>query len=88
MTMVPEAWQNDSLMPADKKAFYRWSAFAMEPWDGPGKIISLCLKNVGFQPDPTQTSLNSHRRWLEASSFGFKKKRDCTVYEAFKMMSG
>ena len=37
MTMVPEAWQNDQLMPDNKKAFYRWSAYAMEPWDGPGK---------------------------------------------------
>ena len=36
MMMVPEAWQNDRTMPANKKAFYRWSAFAMEPWDGPG----------------------------------------------------
>ena len=36
MTMVPEAWQNDTNMPANKKAFYQWSAFAMEPWDGPG----------------------------------------------------
>ena len=36
MTMVPEAWQNDDAMPEAKKDFYRWSAFAMEPWDGPG----------------------------------------------------
>ena len=43
MTMVPEAWQNDILMPADKKAFYRWSAFAMEPWDGPGKIAHVIV---------------------------------------------
>lgn len=36
MTMVPEAWQNDKTMTAEKKAYYRWSAYAMEPWDGPG----------------------------------------------------
>lgn len=36
MTMVPEAWQNDPFMADNKKAFYHWSAFAMEPWDGPG----------------------------------------------------
>ena len=40
MTMVPEAWQNDTNMPTNKKDFYRWSAYAMEPWDGPG-IYSL-----------------------------------------------
>ena len=37
MTMVPEAWQNDHLMNEKKKAWYRWSAYAMEPWDGPGE---------------------------------------------------
>lgn len=39
MTMVPEAWQNDTLMNSEKKSFYRWSACAMEPWDGPGKLM-------------------------------------------------
>ena len=35
----------------------------------------------GFQPGPTQTRLYSHRRWLEACNFGFRKKRDC-IYVA------
>lgn len=39
MTMVPEAWQNDKYMPEEKKDFYRWSAFSMEPWDGPGEYM-------------------------------------------------
>ena len=34
----------------------------------------------GFRPGPTQTRLYSHRRWLEALNFGFRKKRDCTIY--------
>ena len=33
----------------------------------------------GCRPGPTQTGLYSHRRWYEASNFGFKKKRDCTI---------
>ena len=33
----------------------------------------------GFRPCPTQTGLCSHRRWLEAWNFGFRKKRDCTI---------
>lgn len=41
--MVPEAWQNDKNMLAEKKAFYRWSAFAMEPWDGPGRLDTCVL---------------------------------------------
>ena len=28
---------------------------------------------LGFRPGPTQTGLYSHRRWLEAGNFGFRK---------------
>ena len=33
----------------------------------------------GFRPGPTQTRLYSHRRWLEAGNFEFRKKRDYTI---------
>ena len=33
----------------------------------------------GFRPGPTQTGLYSHRRWLEAGNFVFRKYRDCTI---------
>ena len=33
----------------------------------------------GFRPGPTQTGLYSHGKWLEASNFGPRKKRDCTI---------
>ena len=36
----------------------------------------------GFKSGPTQTGLYSHRRWLEACNFGFRKKKDCTIYAA------
>ena len=38
VTLVPEAWQNDELMSDLKKAFYKWSSFSMEPWDGPALL--------------------------------------------------
>ena len=49
ITMVPEAWQNDKTMSGEKKDFYRWSAFSMEPWDGPGDNINSTTKHI--QPD-------------------------------------
>ena len=33
--------------------------------------VKKCLR--GFRPSPTQTELYSHRRWLEAWNFRFKK---------------
>ena len=38
--------------------------------------------NLGFRPAPTQTSLYSHRSRLDASNFGFKRKRYYTIYGA------
>ncbi|KAL8570900.1 hypothetical protein ACOMHN_023573 [Nucella lapillus] len=55
--MVPEAWQNDKNMSEEKKAFYQWAAFAMEPWDGPalltftdGRYIGAILDRNGLRP--------------------------------------
>ena len=48
--MIPEAWQNDHLMSASKKAYYRWNAYSMEPWDGPGLCLSVCLSVTVIMP--------------------------------------
>ena len=36
----------------------------------------------GFLQGQVQSGLCSHRRWLEARNFGFKKDRDCTIFGA------
>ena len=50
MTMVPEAWQGNSLMSMEKQDFYRWISCTMEAWDGPGMyyvaIQFCCYFNV------------------------------------------
>ena len=33
----------------------------------------------GFRTGPTQTGLYSHRRWLKALNFGFRKQGDRTI---------
>ena len=57
MMMVPEAWQKNELMPADKRAFYEYHSCMMEPWDGPasisftdGKVIGAVLDRNGLRP--------------------------------------
>lgn len=57
MTMVPEAWQNDPMMPEYKKHFYRWASCIMEPWDGPalltfsdGRYVGAILDRNGLRP--------------------------------------
>lgn len=43
MTMVPEAWQGNSLMSMEKQDFYRWISCTMEAWDGPGMYCTVVL---------------------------------------------
>lgn len=37
--MIPEAWQNNSLMNEKKRAFYQFFSSIMEPWDGPATFV-------------------------------------------------
>lgn len=57
MMLVPEAWQNDALMPQEKKDFYMMASALMEPWDGPallsftdGRYIGATLDRNGLRP--------------------------------------
>lgn len=57
MMLVPEAWEKHAAMDEDKKAFYRYNACIMEPWDGPasipftdGKFIGALLDRNGLRP--------------------------------------
>lgn len=51
MMLVPEAWQNDPLMPAHKREFYEYHACLMEPWDGPSALAFTNGRQVGGMLD-------------------------------------
>ena len=55
--LIPEAWDADTTMSAEKRAFYEYHASLMEPWDGPaavaftdGRIIGATLDRNGLRP--------------------------------------
>jgi glutamate synthase domain-containing protein 2/glutamate synthase domain-containing protein 1/glutamate synthase domain-containing protein 3 len=55
--LIPEAWDADTTMPGDKRAFYEYHASLMEPWDGPaavaftdGRVIGATLDRNGLRP--------------------------------------
>ncbi|MBP3950655.1 glutamate synthase large subunit [Bacillus suaedae] len=51
MMMIPEPWQNDKQMSAEKKAFYQFHSTLMEPWDGPTAIVFTDGKQIGASLD-------------------------------------
>ncbi|HEX6497537.1 MAG TPA: glutamate synthase large subunit, partial [Micromonosporaceae bacterium] len=57
LMMIPEAWENDPSMDPARRAFYRFHASLMEPWDGPaavaftdGTVIGAVLDRNGLRP--------------------------------------
>lgn len=67
LTMVPEAWQNDDLMPEYKRSYYRWSSYSMEPWDGPallafcdGRYVGAILDRNGLRPSRFYVTRSNH----------------------------
>jgi glutamate synthase domain-containing protein 2/glutamate synthase domain-containing protein 1/glutamate synthase domain-containing protein 3 len=49
--LVPEAWERDDNMPADRRAFYEYHSALMEPWDGPAAIAFTDGRHVGAVQD-------------------------------------
>jgi glutamate synthase domain-containing protein 2/glutamate synthase domain-containing protein 1/glutamate synthase domain-containing protein 3 len=57
MMLIPEAWHKDSQMSPEKRGFYEYHSFLMEPWDGPASIaftdgirIGAVLDRNGLRP--------------------------------------
>src|ERR1700760_4110408 len=57
LMMIPEAWENHTTMDRQRRAFYRYHASLMEPWDGPaavcftdGTVIGAVLDRNGLRP--------------------------------------
>ncbi len=57
MMMIPEAWENNATMDPARRAFSRFHASVMEPWDGPacvtftdGTIVGAVLDRNGLRP--------------------------------------
>ncbi|KAI8325169.1 glutamate synthase [Martensiomyces pterosporus] len=93
MVMVPEAWQNNPLMPADKRAFYEWASCVMEPWDGPalftfsdGRYCGASLDRNGLRP--CRYYITDDDRMICASEVGTVKVDPETIVQKGRLMPG
>jgi glutamate synthase (NADPH/NADH) large chain len=75
MMMIPEAWQKQKSMAAEKRAFYEFHSCLMEPWDGPasiaftdGRYIGAVLDRNGLRP--SRYYLTHDDRVIMASEVG------------------
>src|SRR5262249_29715240 len=49
--MIPEAWEQHTLMDEHRRAFYEYHAAMMEPWDGPAAIAFTDGRQIGATLD-------------------------------------
>jgi glutamate synthase (NADPH/NADH) large chain len=75
LMMIPEAWERSSAMSPDRRAFYRYHAGLMEPWDGPasvtfcdGSVAGAVLDRNGLRP--ARYWVTKDRRVILASEVG------------------
>ncbi len=57
LMMIPEPWENHEAMPDEIRAYYRYHASKIEPWDGPasiaftdGTVMGAVLDRNGLRP--------------------------------------
>ncbi|RIJ42884.1 glutamate synthase large subunit [Pontibacter oryzae] len=75
MMLVPEAWQDNRFMDPYKKAFYKYHAALMEPWDGPAALFFTDGKQIGATLDrnglrPVRFCVTRQGRLVMASEAG------------------
>src|SRR5687767_4365992 len=75
MMLVPEAWQDNKLMDPHRKAFYKYHASMMEPWDGPAALVFTDGSRIGATLDrnglrPLRYCVTRSGRVIAASEAG------------------
>jgi glutamate synthase (NADPH/NADH) large chain len=75
MMLVPEAWQDNKLMDPHRKAFYKYHASMMEPWDGPAALVFTDGTRIGATLDrnglrPLRYCISRSGRVIAASEAG------------------
>lgn len=75
MMLVPEAWQDNKLMDPHRKAFYKYHASMMEPWDGPAALVFTDGNRIGATLDrnglrPLRYCITRSGRVVAASEAG------------------
>lgn len=93
MMMVPEAWEDNSLMETERKAFYKYHASLMEPWDGPaalvftdGNIIGATLDRNGLRP--SRYYITKDDRLIVASEAGALPVKPADIISKGRMQPG
>ena len=93
LMMIPEAWQQDPAMAAEKRAFYEYHSCLMEPWDGPASIaftdgtyIGAVLDRNGLRP--SRYYITDDDKCIMASEVGVAEVAPANVVAKGRLQPG
>lgn len=93
MMLVPEAWQDNKQMDADRKAFYKYHASMIEPWDGPAALFFTDGVRIGATLDrnglrPVRYCITKSGRLVMASEVGALPVKAANVLKRGRLKPG
>ena len=91
--MIPEAWENDPLMPQAKKNYYDFHSAIMEPWDGPALVVATDGRHVAAVSDrngfrPCRYCVTDDRQFVMASEAGVLDLDESSIVQKGRLKPG
>ena len=93
MMMIPEAWEQHTLMDAKRRAFYEYHAAMMEPWDGPAAIAFTDGRQIGATLDrnglrPARYCITDDDLVIMASEAGVLPIPEARIVKKWRLQPG
>ena len=93
MMLVPEAWQDNARMDPMRKAFYKYHAGLMEPWDGPAALFFTNGTQIGATLDrnglrPVRFCITNDKRLIMASEAGVIPIKEESIIRKGRLQPG
>ena len=93
MLMMPPAWEKDKKLSPETRAFFRYHACMMEPWDGPAAVVFTDGRTIGAALDrnglrPARYKIFDDGYFILASEAGLVHDFPGKVVEAGRLGPG
>jgi len=93
MMMIPEAWEQHTLMDEGRRAFYEYHAAMLEPWDGPAAIAFTDGVRIGATLDrnglrPARYIVTDDDMVVMASEMGVLPIPDARIVKKWRLQPG
>ncbi|AXH15545.1 glutamate synthase large subunit [Malaciobacter mytili LMG 24559] len=92
-SLVPAPWQNSPHMDSDLRAFYEYTAAAMEAWDGPAAVSLTDGRHIGCLIDrnglrPSKYVITKDKKLYITSEYGTLDLDENNILERGRLQSG